>query len=260
MSRFFVFLCWFALCETSDSSPRYYEGDCTVNINGSGVVTGMHCKLESSSYSSCFSVDSVVAVLSNSKDPLFIQEFVQEKPISNLSFHEKILDVASDTLALVASHHVTWFHHDYDQAALFLQLYTVSTMLEITGNHYVYVLQKGRESVRKRADDVRLGDFLFVLNQSHPSLSTWEEVVRAQRIEKRGVFAPLSSSGNLFVNRVLVSSYVELDIEALASGLFKESYRYHSLLMRLIEGHETEMVDGQQKQVREWTKLIQSFV
>ena len=243
MPVFAFFLLMTFLC--SSSSPQYYEGDCTQNVNGSGFVTSWHCKLESSSYTNCFSVDSNVSVPTSNKG----------KPIYSLDFNEDVVDVRFDSLShgYIPSHLVTWFHHDRDQLAVFVQIHTPSAVLEITRNHYLHVLE-GEEIKLKQAGDVRLGDRLFVLTGDGDSPSAvWQEVTKIESIEKKGVFAPLSSSGNLFVNRVWVSSYVALET---TFTLLKESYIFHDLLLNLIKGRETELVNGRQRQVQEWMEIL----
>lgn len=68
----------------------------------------------------------------------------------------------------------------------------LETPLEITGRHFVFVSDKAI-----RADSVKVGDMLGN-----------NMVSDIQTIKRKGVYAPVTESGNIMVSSVLASSYV----------------------------------------------------
>jgi hypothetical protein len=85
-------------------------------------------------------------------------------------------------------------HIDRDLEAEFLQIHLsdLDSPLELTPDHMVYVFGQP-----VRGSDVKVGDILG----DHM-------VSNVQVIKRRGVYAPVTYSGNLLVSGVLVSSYV----------------------------------------------------
>ena len=78
--------------------------------------------------------------------------------------------------------------------------------LEVTGNHLVYV--DGRTHPI-RADSIKVGDGLLVgADKSHAS------VKKIRSIEKKGIYAPLTSRGSIVVNNIAASTYISLQDES----------------------------------------------
>lgn len=89
-------------------------------------------------------------------------------------------------------------HLDKAAKAEFLQIHTdKDSTLEVTVNHLVYV--DGR-SAPVRADSIKVGDFL-----------QGAAVTKIGAVERNGLYAPLTTDGNLVVDGVKASSYISLD-------------------------------------------------
>lgn len=94
-----------------------------------------------------------------------------------------------------------WGHKSADQKATFVQLYTNSEEpLELTGEHLVYVAGKTNPV---RADSVQTGDVL------EPNA----EVRKIQQIQRKGVYTPLTTTGQIVVNNIHASSYISLQAD-----------------------------------------------
>jgi hypothetical protein len=88
-------------------------------------------------------------------------------------------------------------HIDNNVEASFLQIHTerLQLPLEVTPEHIVYVSGKP-----VRASDVQVGDIMDGHNL----------VTRITKVRRRGVYAPVTYSGDILVSGVLASSYVSL--------------------------------------------------
>jgi Hint module len=95
-------------------------------------------------------------------------------------------------------------HRDKEQEATFLKITTDSKSLEVTGAHLIYLSGKTRPV---RADSIKVGDQLQAANGSRTVVKDIGYVVKA------GLYAPLVPSGRLWVDGVLVSSYIALQEE-----------------------------------------------
>merc|ERR1711862_835933 len=94
-------------------------------------------------------------------------------------------------------------HNDPNRVAEFL---VINQKLEISGDHMIY-LQGGRYVP---ASKLQIGDVLI------SSISNEKNVV-VESISKKiskGVYAPLTPSGNIFVDNILASSYVTLQTDS----------------------------------------------
>lgn len=104
----------------------------------------------------------------------------------------------------------TFSHKDGLAEVSYLQILTESMdkrhPLEITGMHLLYVFdQKDSKKKLKFAQEVKVGDFLVASHTASQS-----RVVSIRSINRRGLYTPITSSGNIVVNRVLTSCYTSL--------------------------------------------------
>jgi Hint module len=102
-------------------------------------------------------------------------------------------------------------HMDHDQDAVFLQIYISSDVdtnqtekdnmvfpfIEVSPNHLVFMNRKN-QSFPIRASDIMIGD----------TLNKMVAVQTIHKIVRHGLYAPLTYSGDLMVNGVIVSNYV----------------------------------------------------
>lgn len=94
-------------------------------------------------------------------------------------------------------------HNDTTTRAQFLQIHTVggSKPVEVTENHLIFVVDKVHPI---RAVSVRKGD---VLKGAQGALI----VSKVERVERQGLYAPLTATGTIIVDGVVSSCYIALD-------------------------------------------------
>jgi Hint module/Trypsin len=97
-------------------------------------------------------------------------------------------------------------HHDHSQETEFLQIRFVNLLkapLEISARHYVFIdtndKQEKSSSMVKTASDVIVGDML-----------SGQKVQSIVKVKRHGIYAPLTQSGDIMVNHIRVSNYVEI--------------------------------------------------
>jgi Hint module len=73
-----------------------------------------------------------------------------------------------------------------------------SSFLEISPRHLIFV-DKNMKQILIRAADVKVGDVLST-----------KQVIEIQIVVRHGVYAPLTQSGNINVNELLASNYVDV--------------------------------------------------
>jgi hypothetical protein len=133
-------------------------------------------------------------------------------------------------------------HKDHDAEVEYLQMYTdvSSTPMEISADHFLYVgsMDEKRTVMLMRAKDVKVGDWFGD-----------KQVVSIQPIHRRGLYAPVTESGDIMVSGVVASCYASfLEIDPSA-----QAWAMHSILSLLrsacamdfsICAHETYTEDG----------------
>jgi hypothetical protein len=112
-------------------------------------------------------------------------------------------------------------HLDNSTEAIFLQIHTeqLDKPLEVSPDHIVYV--SGGKAVR--ASDVRVGDRMHDVHV----------VSRITMVQRRGVYAPVTYSGNIVVSGVLASSYVSL-LDHVSPGIQNRAAHYVTGVQRMI--------------------------
>lgn len=117
---------------------------------------------------------------------------------------------------ITQSRFMTYVHIDHHITTTFIKIVLGTTKLYVTKNHLVYVLKRhcvGKNvdfekcSVRVFANEVEIGDYMFVIDRDIGNLIT-EKIVSLKNIVKTGIFSPVPENGHdFFVNNVLVSPY-----------------------------------------------------
>lgn len=87
-------------------------------------------------------------------------------------------------------------HQNQEKIEVFIQLFTKGGVLEVTADHMLY---KNAMPHPVRADSVNVGDVLAGNN---------EQVSKIAKVQRNGIYAPLTTGGTLVVDGVIVSSYV----------------------------------------------------
>ena len=117
---------------------------------------------------------------------------------------------------------ILFLDRDPEEIRQFFKIRTESGQtLEVTPNHLIYAspekLAEAADFEALYAKDIREGDFVLV------HLRGQLEAVRVTDIEMRvltGVYAPMTSAGNLVVDNVVVSCYALIDSQAVAHAAF----------------------------------------
>ena len=99
------------------------------------------------------------------------------------------------------------FGHKASFKTTYLQVFSASMKqghpLEISSEHMIYTHDRAKSALKiVAAGDLEVGDSLLT-KEGLPS-----EILWIRKVERQGVYSPLTESGNLFVNGVLASSYV----------------------------------------------------
>jgi hypothetical protein len=111
-----------------------------------------------------------------------------------------------------------WLHREPETVTNFHRLQLESgRVLEATAKHLIYTAKCHPNSVsaltRVTVDSLRPGDCLYTtFNNNGDNSFGVERIVLVERrsVTKRGIFAPLTATGTLFVDGVLVSCYMQL--------------------------------------------------
>jgi Hint module len=113
-------------------------------------------------------------------------------------------------------------HYDHQKEASFLQIYiddaaaadhvdAVQVPLEISSVHFLYV-ERGNKQMILSAADVMIGDLVYYLNDNSKNENpmTMKYVTKIDHVMRNGFYAPLTQSGDMIVNGIRVSNYVQL--------------------------------------------------
>jgi len=111
-------------------------------------------------------------------------------------------------------------HLDRTRKASFLKLETTSSTIEISANHLLFV--EG-ETNAIPAGQVKIGDNLIHVRGDKSMVTSIENV---QRI---GLYAPFTPSGNLIVNNLLASNFVALDESQMTVEIMGIHFNWHWL-------------------------------
>mmetsp|Transcript_21974 Transcript_21974/g.50705 ORF Transcript_21974/g.50705 Transcript_21974/m.50705 type:complete len:334 (-) Transcript_21974:163-1164(-) len=110
-------------------------------------------------------------------------------------------------------------HISRDTESEFVQIKTASSLLELSRDHMVYLVNKAHPVP---ASQVNVGDVLKVLNDNENTPGEEEGLVREiSTIKRKGFFAPLTSSGTIVVNDIVASTYTSVSKQR--DGSYKSS-------------------------------------
>lgn len=146
----------------------------------------------------------------------------------------------------------TFSHKDESKEVTYLQILTESMAekhpLEITEKHMLFVNDRNGSKTRLAfAQDVKVGDLLASTSNADRPFS---RVVSIQAIQRQGLYTPMTASGTIVVNGVLVSCYTALGfldavlskpmIERLSHGAMVPYRLFCSLVGCYDESYDTE--------------------
>lgn len=102
----------------------------------------------------------------------------------------------------------SFLHRNSNRVATFLSIQTTNRTLEVTPMHRVFTCAK-KTPKEVFAKDVRPGDYMCALLNDEEGVITMvpDKVARVGQVERRGVYAPSTSTGTLVVNDFFVSTF-----------------------------------------------------
>ncbi|TKR81366.1 hypothetical protein L596_015246 [Steinernema carpocapsae] len=111
---------------------------------------------------------------------------------------------------------VMFLHRIENEPALFLALNSSNgAALKLTPEHLIYKSKCGKSKFElTAAKNVQVGDCLFTKGNNMVEVESLEEV------EEMGYYAPLTSTGDIFVEGVLCSCYSNSNLKFVLDGLF----------------------------------------
>jgi len=107
-------------------------------------------------------------------------------------------------------------HRDTDAVVNYLQIETdkFKNPLEISHSHMLFVLRDGTVTESVPASTIKIGDMILTENSN-----TVAKVRNIKNVQRRGAYAPFTTSGDIIVNGLLASNYVSLMDEETTTGI-----------------------------------------
>ena len=136
--------------------------------------------------------------------------------IKDLRSGDQILTMDSETGRLEETEFLDWLHINEDQVMNFLKFITENgKSLEVSPDHQIFTKEHGSILAR----DVNIGQDSLVLASPDSTGKIYSKIVAISEVEKIGVYAPLTWSGDLVVGGVWVSNYAHMSSFAVADGV-----------------------------------------
>lgn len=159
-------------------------------------------------------------------------------PMSQLVVGDEILSIDSNGNQIF-SPVILFLDRDPDAKRVFVKISTDSgRIIHLTPSHLIYVMDYDDGDIRfnsRRAvfgRQVIPGQFLVISPSDGSGKTngtiTVEKVISVESVERTGVYAPLTSEGNLVVNQVLASCYASISDQSLAHFSFLPIRMYHN--------------------------------
>ncbi|VDM19499.1 unnamed protein product, partial [Hydatigera taeniaeformis] len=142
-------------------------------------------------------------------------------PLSNLRIGDHVMTLDSRTLKLQPTRVTAFLHRDEHQYSPWIEITylrrdeTTPSKLRVTANHLIYRWQGRRTSVF--ANQLQPGDKI-ICNINHPEDLCQVEATRLVNasLTETGVYAPLTRTGDLIIDGVLVSCFAHIRNDWLA--------------------------------------------
>jgi len=143
---------------------------------------------------------------------LILLTFKSQIPVSSLTENQQL--VGENGNKLVKTQLTGWIHKNEENFYVYLEFSgpRMAKPLHISDEHLIYRTDCAGTREVVRAERIRTGDCLIMLNGEK---TVEVQVTQIGRRKMKGAYAPLTSSGNLVVNDILVSSYTHIENEAL---------------------------------------------
>ncbi len=157
----------------------------------------------------CFSSTSLISTLNEGK-----------KSISDLNYGDMIKTIDQSSNKIVYSKFITYLHRDEHVLADFIKIITnQNKTIKISEKHLVATLRNKKVEFIL-AKNLNENDFLVSYDDNENMI--YEEIISIIKyVQEIGVYAPLTETGTMLVDDVLVSCYANIDKHDWAHFAFK---------------------------------------
>uniref|UniRef100_A0A1I7TRS7 HintN domain-containing protein n=2 Tax=Caenorhabditis tropicalis TaxID=1561998 RepID=A0A1I7TRS7_9PELO len=139
-----------------------------------------------------------------------------------------------------------WLHRDPDQEAVFVEFSLDNgEKFSLTEKHLIYVGEcKVNKSVDINsnpiaADKVQVGDCFYINHRTKETIFQMVQVLAIDRVKKTGIYAPMTNTGNIIVNRIHTSCHSESNIHSLVNTFFESFLTIKNQIAEQIFGKTT---------------------
>eukprot|EP00828_Plagiopyla_frontata_P004548 TRINITY_DN11665_c0_g1_i4.p1 TRINITY_DN11665_c0_g1~~TRINITY_DN11665_c0_g1_i4.p1 ORF type:complete len:339 (+),score=34.54 TRINITY_DN11665_c0_g1_i4:144-1019(+) len=148
--------------------------------------------------------------------------------MDQLEYNTKIMTVDYESGEFIEDEVIGFLHKIQNGTQEFLRIELANNAgIDISQKHLIFGRKYGNsEPEYYFADNLEIGDDIFLQND-------WEPILSIQKFNLTGIYAPLTTTGTILVNNILVSCYANLENQ-LASQLAFVPYKYLIKFMQLI--------------------------
>ena len=145
-----------------------------------------------------------------------------EKPISCLKYGDMVQTVDTRTNKIVYTKFITYLHRDDHALSEFIQIKTnKNKAIKMTDKHLIAKMAGNQNIEYVFAQNLNVNDVLVSYDDDAENV-VYEEIIEIKKyVEEMGVYAPLTESGTLLVDNILVSCYANTNTQDWAHFAFK---------------------------------------
>uniref|UniRef100_A0AC35TUF7 HintN domain-containing protein n=1 Tax=Rhabditophanes sp. KR3021 TaxID=114890 RepID=A0AC35TUF7_9BILA len=177
------------------------------------------------------------------------------KPVSELEVNKDWV-LSRNGSDIVYSQVTSWLHKDADQVAEFIKIsLDDGKELKITGLHFIYKTECTSDAKRNNyvsvesigtnavfAKDVNQGDCLYALTEDNQHFVK-RQVVSVETIEEKGIYAPMTGTGDIVVEGILASCENVIHNTAMHNSFYKSVKYIADFIPNLFKTSTNDKVD-----------------
>ena len=128
-------------------------------------------------------------------------------------------------------------YQQHRPATNYLQISTNESTLEMTPSHLILMRRQGDTNPPRylQANRLRLGDHIFSLSSSNERM---REIVMIHETKRNDAYAPLTESGTLVVDELIVSCYAQYEHHSLIHAFMFPFRMWHKIKSHSLGFHE----------------------
>ena len=153
------------------------------------------------------------------------------QPIEDLKINDKVQTISSDTGEIITDTVFMFLDVAPSSTHEFIELSYESGTLTLTDYHLLYTSNNKFDTfmttVPAYAKDVSSGSYIYV---NVNGTLTMRQIIQVRRVTAKGLYAPLTLSGNILVNGVASSCYASISKHWLAHFALSPLRLLHHLL------------------------------